>query len=84
MNRDEATSRQQQRQALSALLDGEAAQADEACSAWCDDPQARADWHTYQLIGELLRTKVGRSPQPLSYRRPSLAIAPRAASTPRY
>ncbi len=56
MNRDEATSRQQQRQALSALLDGEAAQADEACSAWCDDPQARADWHTYQLIGELMRS----------------------------
>ncbi len=56
MNRDEATSRQQQRQALSALLDGEAAQADEACSAWRDDPQARADWHAYQLIGELMRS----------------------------
>jgi len=56
MNRDEATSRQQQRQALSALLDGDATQADDACSAWRDDPQARADWHTYQLIGELMRS----------------------------
>ena len=56
MNRDEATSRQQQRQALSALLDGQAAEADEACRAWRDDPQARADWHTYQLIGELMRS----------------------------
>lgn len=56
MNGDDLTDRARQRQALSALADGEPGQADHACSAWRDDPRARADWHAYHLIGELLRS----------------------------
>lgn len=56
MNGDDLTDRVQQRQALSALADGEPGQAEHACSAWRDDPRARADWHAYHLIGELLRS----------------------------
>jgi sigma-E factor negative regulatory protein RseA len=44
---------------LSALADGEARQ-DEvaaACAAWRDDAQTRADWHTYALIGDVLRSE---------------------------
>jgi len=56
MDRDDPNDRAQQRQALSALADGEPSQADHACSAWRDDPRARADWHAYHLIGELMRS----------------------------
>jgi sigma-E factor negative regulatory protein RseA len=56
MNGDDPTDRVQRRQALSALADGEPSHADHACSAWRDDPQARADWHAYHLIGELMRS----------------------------
>ena len=56
MNRDDSSEPDAQRQALSALVDGEAAAADGACRAWHDDASARADWHTYQLIGELMRS----------------------------
>jgi sigma-E factor negative regulatory protein RseA len=56
MNRDDSTDRAWQRQALSALADGEPGQADHACNAWQNDPQARADWHAYHVIGELLRS----------------------------
>lgn len=56
MNGDDPTDRVLQRQALSALADGEPGQAEHACSAWRDDPQARADWHAYHLIGELMRS----------------------------
>jgi sigma-E factor negative regulatory protein RseA len=44
--------------AVSALVDGEAS-ADEAllvCSQWRDDPHARARWHRYQLIGDVMRS----------------------------
>jgi len=44
------------RAALSALMDGEPHAADEACRAWRDDGQSRADWHAYHLIGDLLRS----------------------------
>jgi sigma-E factor negative regulatory protein RseA len=44
------------RAALSALMDGDGHAADNACRAWCDDAQSRADWHTYHLIGDLLRS----------------------------
>lgn len=44
------------RAALSALMDGESQAADEACRAWRDDVQSRADWHAYHLIGDLLRS----------------------------
>lgn len=46
------------RQCLSALADGEARQDEvaSACAAWRDDAQSRADWHTYALIGDVLRS----------------------------
>lgn len=56
MNRDDSSDLDARRQALSALIDGEAAAADGACRAWRDDASARADWHAYQLIGELMRS----------------------------
>lgn len=50
---------QQAREALSALADGEA-RGDEvarACAAWQRDPQARAAWHSYHLIGDVMRSE---------------------------
>lgn len=43
---------------LSALSDGQATpeEAARATAAWRDDPQARATWHRYQLIGDALRS----------------------------
>lgn len=56
MDRDLQADQQAQRQALSAMLDGEAADADHACRAWRDDPRSRADWYVYHLIGEVMRS----------------------------
>jgi sigma-E factor negative regulatory protein RseA len=44
---------------LSALVDGEldSIEAARACTAWRDDADARASWHTYQLIGDVLRSE---------------------------
>ena len=44
---------------LSALTDGEldAAQTARACNAWRVDADARRSWHTYQLIGDVLRSE---------------------------
>lgn len=56
MNRDEPNQRRDQQEALSSLMDGEADAADLACSAWRDDAGARADWHTYHVIGEVMRS----------------------------
>ena len=44
------------RQAMSALVDGDDTLVDQACRAWRDDAGARADWHAYHLIGEVLRS----------------------------
>jgi sigma-E factor negative regulatory protein RseA len=44
------------RAALSALMDGDQSAAEQACSAWRSDAKARDDWHTYHLIGDLLRS----------------------------
>ncbi len=44
------------RAALSALMDGDQAAADQACRAWRGDASARDHWHTYHLIGDLLRS----------------------------
>ena len=46
------------RRLLSALADGDAtdAEAARAFQAWRDEPQARAAWHAYQLIGDVLRS----------------------------
>ncbi len=43
---------------LSALSDGQATpeEAARASAAWRDDPQARASWHRYHLIGDALRS----------------------------
>ena len=56
MHDDRLTSRQAQQLALSALLDGDASQADRAFHAWREEPAARADWHAYQVIGEAMRS----------------------------
>lgn len=47
------------REALSALVDGEAvpAQVAQACGAWRQDGDARAAWHDYQLIGDVMRSQ---------------------------
>lgn len=44
---------------LSAMADGEvdSAAAARACSAWRDDPSVRLAWHSYQLIGDVLRSE---------------------------
>lgn len=41
---------------LSALADGDAAAAQRACSLWRDDTAARQTWHTYHLIGDVMRS----------------------------
>lgn len=50
--------RSSSRRILSALADGDATdgEAARAFQAWRDDPDARASWHAYQLIGDVLRS----------------------------
>lgn len=45
------------RRCLSALADGEAEALAEACRSWRDDACARQTWHTYHLIGDVLRSE---------------------------
>ncbi len=47
------------REALSALADGEASAAEVAqvCAAWRGDGDARATWHDYHLIGDVMRSQ---------------------------
>jgi sigma-E factor negative regulatory protein RseA len=45
------------RESLSAALDGQAGALDPACRAWRDDEQARATWHRYHLIGDVMRSQ---------------------------
>ncbi|MGE5450966.1 MAG: sigma-E factor negative regulatory protein [Acidobacteriota bacterium] len=49
---------QADREALSALADGQAQASDvsRACSAWRDDAQARTTWQAYHLIGDVMRS----------------------------
>jgi sigma-E factor negative regulatory protein RseA len=42
--------------ALSALADGDAGALAQACALWREDPRARATWHAYHLIGDVLRS----------------------------
>lgn len=42
---------------LSALVDGESADAGTACSSWHGDARLRSAWHAYQLIGDVLRSE---------------------------
>src|SRR5689334_13843162 len=48
------SSSESSRRILSALADGDATR---AFQAWRDDPDARAAWHSYQLIGDVLRSE---------------------------
>lgn len=41
---------------VSAAMDGDRHALDKACHAWRDDPRARADWHAFHLIGDVLRS----------------------------
>jgi sigma-E factor negative regulatory protein RseA len=41
---------------ISALVDGDAAAVEGACAAWREDAGARERWHTYHLIGDVLRS----------------------------
>lgn len=47
-----------EREALSALADGEAQSQEvaRACAAWRDHADARASWHAYQMIGDVMRS----------------------------
>jgi sigma-E factor negative regulatory protein RseA len=49
------------RAALSALMDGDHSASDEASRAWRGDAAARADWHVYHLIGDLMRSDEHRA-----------------------
>jgi sigma-E factor negative regulatory protein RseA len=44
------------RELLSALADGRAEAVEEACEGWAQSGEARATWHTYHLIGDVLRS----------------------------
>jgi sigma-E factor negative regulatory protein RseA len=44
------------REQISALTDGELAALEDGCRLWRDDADARATWHAYHLIGDVLRS----------------------------
>ncbi len=56
LNRSEPSAAR--RQQLSSLMDGDLTDADAAgaCAQWRHDAQTRRDWHTYHLIGDVLRS----------------------------
>lgn len=56
---DRFSDRDATREALSALADGEAPSQDvaRACAAWRDQPEAKAAWHDYQMIGDVMRSE---------------------------
>jgi sigma-E factor negative regulatory protein RseA len=41
---------------ISALADGDAAALDRGCELWRSDADARATWHAYHLIGDVMRS----------------------------
>ena len=57
--RDERGAADPVREALSALVDGEAdaAAVRDGVSRWREDDDAKATWHAYQLIGDVLRSE---------------------------
>jgi sigma-E factor negative regulatory protein RseA len=61
MTPDPNPSSEQQRAALSALMDGDASAGDAACRAWRGDAASRADWHVYHLIGDVMRSDEHRA-----------------------
>lgn len=56
LNRSDAS--ELRRLQLSSLMDGELPgdEADGACALWRQDGRARADWHAWHLIGDVLRS----------------------------
>lgn len=58
MQDPEKSMRETARQRISAAMDGHAttAELEAACSAWRADGDARRTWHTYHLIGDVLRS----------------------------
>jgi sigma-E factor negative regulatory protein RseA len=42
---------------LSALVDGDQEAAQEACELWRNDAHARRTWHSYHLIGDVMRSE---------------------------
>src|SRR6516225_2711560 len=71
------------RRILSALADGDATdgEAARAFQAWRDDADARASWHTYQLIGDVLRSE-DLACEPAADEPVVLAPQPRAEAEP--
>jgi sigma-E factor negative regulatory protein RseA len=57
MNDPNAAALARCRAQLSALMDGDPDAAEDACRAWRDEASARADWHAYHLIGDVLRSE---------------------------
>jgi sigma-E factor negative regulatory protein RseA len=57
MSEPRTPSPEQRREAMSALADGQAAEADAAFALWASDAQARDAWATYHLIGDVLRSE---------------------------
>ena len=53
-----------QRQELSALLDGESSgdALRRVCASWRDDPEVRETWHAFSLIGDVMRSEDLASP----------------------
>ncbi|MCK9688314.1 sigma-E factor negative regulatory protein [Scleromatobacter humisilvae] len=58
MSQPDSDRSESNRRILSALADGDAtdSEATRAFQAWRDDADARASWHAYQLIGDVLRS----------------------------
>lgn len=52
-----ATPDEERRALLSALVDGECDSARAGCDAWREHADARATWHRYHLIGDVLRSE---------------------------
>lgn len=57
MSETRTPSPEQRREAMSALADGQADEADAAFALWASDAQAREAWATYHLIGDVLRSE---------------------------
>jgi sigma-E factor negative regulatory protein RseA len=57
MNDDKTDAqREQRRQSLSRLMDGDTADVEAGCRAFGSDVEVRADWHAYHLIGDVMRS----------------------------
>jgi sigma-E factor negative regulatory protein RseA len=71
------------RRILSALADGDATdgEAARAFQAWRDDEDARATWHSYQLIGDVLRSD-DLAQEPAADERFLVALRARLAAEP--